>query len=265
MNTLPKMPNTYNELTKRLDIYRKFASNLKIRESLLAYSAQTYAVGPTIIWTEDTADLELFTPDLDNYLTFEEPHNNPRTKLYLKRVLLKNRMTKGSILIKEATPETPKKRNMSAPKIPVHFCGYMVDDKGTLTIFDPSWHSADPGIYSTTAFYDSLDAFNIPYVHAYSRRSHHWQSLLENDVFCQTWSFAWLLCNGEEIPLPNTQEEAAERLNEYIQGLSKLFLAMEDLLVPMFPTQKWEGYTPEFVFQGIQDCPYLANMIFETF
>jgi len=174
-------------------------------------------------------------------------------------------MSKGTILIKEATPENTKKRNTSKPKIPVHFCGYMVDAEGILKIFDPSWHSADPGIYSTTAFYESLDAFGIPYDHAYSRRTHHWQSLLENDVFCQTWTFAWLVCDGIEIALPNTSAEAAERLTEYIQGFSKLFLAMDDILVPMFPTHKWEGYTPEIVFQGIQRCPYLANMIYETF
>ena len=43
-----------------LRIYRKFVSNLKIRKEILRKTASSYAIGPTIIWTEDVADISIF-------------------------------------------------------------------------------------------------------------------------------------------------------------------------------------------------------------
>lgn len=244
-------------VVKSLSIYRKFVSNLAIRDSLLSNAASTvYAVGPSLIWVEVPTDLSLFTVSgLKHYLTFDAPHNNPRSPKYLKRMLLKNRMTKGSILIKEHTPA-------NAP-ITVHFCAYIIDANGTMSVFDPSWHSVDPGVYSTTAFYDSLDAFGIPYVHAHCGRTHHWQSVLRNDVFCQTWTLEWLLCDGypNGFPLPMTRKEVSEQLAQYINRIVQMIWEVRCHIIPLLPVAKWDGYTPDTVFSRILQHPNLQTTI----
>jgi len=150
-------------------IYRRCMSNLQIRENILRTVPSAYEIGPTLIWTETSADLDIFTTaeNYTNYIGFDAPFNNPRSPKYLPKLLKKMRMLKGTIMIKEASVDSSNR------SIPVHLCAYRVDHMGTSTIFDPSWHSADPGIYSTTAFYDSLDAFGISYQHAEPKRSHH--------------------------------------------------------------------------------------------
>jgi len=217
-----------------------------------------------LIWLETPSDLPLFTiSGLTNYLTFDAPHDNPRSQKYLKTMLRKRRMTKGTVLIKEATPE-------NAP-ITVHFCGYIVDAEGTFCIFDPSWHRDDPGVYSTTAFYDSLDAFGIPYVHAEYDRAHHWQCVLRNDVFCQTWTLAWLLFDGSPtgsptgFPLPRTRKEACAQLAKYIHGFVQLIRKMPKTVIPLFPGFKWEGYAPDSVFDRIRQDARLQQTIERQF
>ena len=241
-----------------LRIYRKTVSNLKIREAFLRQESSDYEIGPTIIWTEDASDLSIFTADENytNYIGFESPFNNPRSAKYLTKIIQKMRMTRGTILIKEATPK-------NAMHIPVHFCAYRVDETGIFTIFDPSWHSKDPGIYSTSAFYESLDAFGIVYTHAECERAHHWQSLLLNDVFCQTWTLQWLKEWRKEwpkewpekderpLPLPKTRLEAAKQITQYIQLNATILLQNIDSYMEHFPKYKLEGHDPKTVFNKI--------------
>jgi hypothetical protein len=271
-----------------LRIYRKTISNLHIREKILrkdaaaknsgvlsqsttcsyrriSWIARTpprvprsgvlsqYGIGPTLIWTENPDDLAIFTTaeSYTNYLSFEAPFSNPRSPKYLPKILRSKamRMKKGSILIKEETPE-------NAMHIPVHFCAYRIDEAGVFTIFDPSWHSTDAGIYSTTAFYDSLNAFGIPYRHAEPNRAHHWQCVLPNDVFCQTWSLRWLLCDftrpsiptRNTFPLPKTRAEAIAQITTYIGEFSQMVLANIDEYMSVFPVYKLEGNDPRKVF-----------------
>ncbi len=223
---------------------------MKIREKIIASSSRRplYDIGPTLIWTEVTADLDIFTTaeNYTNYLSFEAPFDNPRSPKYLRRILQKMRMKKGTILIKEATPA-------HVTNIPVHFCAYRIDDQGTMHIFDPSWHRNDPGVYSTSAFYDSLDAFGISYVHTENNHPHYYQSVLPNDVFCQTWSLIWLIDIYDHIglPLPRTREEAVKHLTNYITGFSQIVLSDIDNYMALFPTYKLEGNVPNNVFQTI--------------
>lgn len=226
-------------------IYRKTISNLHIREKILRNAPAKYEVGPTLIWTENPADLAIFTTaeSYTNYLTFEAPFSNPRSPKYLPKIFQSNtmRMKKGTILIKEATPE-------NAMHIPVHFCAYRIDDAGILTIFDPSWHSTDAGIYSTTAFYDSLDAFGISYRHAEPKRAHHWQSILPNDVYCQTWTLRWLLCDDIRcFPLPKSRTEANTQLSSYIRDFARRVLDNIDEYMAVFPAYKLQGNDPRVV------------------
>ena len=262
-----KCPET--SLFTYLRIYRKTISNLKIREDILRSIPSEYSVGPTLIWTEDADDLSIFTDSesYTNYIGFESPFSNPRSPKYLKKILEKMRMTKGTVLIKESTQK-------DAMHIPVHFCAYCVDSDGTLTIFDPSWHSADPGIYSTTAFYDSLDAFGIQYKHADPMRSHHWQSILPNDVFCQTWTLQWLIQESSfrsgfpsrsGFPLPKTRLDAARHIAKYMKELSTMVVKKLDIYMSVFPTYKLENHNPTVVFRAIISNAQLVKYIYNTF
>lgn len=245
-------------LSNYLRIYRKSSSNLHLREDVLRRFKSDYEVGPTIIWTEDAADLRIFTTaeKYKNFVDFEAPNNSPK---FINKVLKTMRMKKGTILIKESTPAC-------AMHIPVHFCAYRVDAAGELTIFDPSWHGADPGIYSTTAFYDSLDAFGIPYKHTESERKHHWQSLLPNDVFCQTWTLQWLLEDSvRRFPLPKTRLEAATQLNTYIKRISRSIFSNAERFAAVFPAYKLEGNDAGAVFRHIIADRILAKNIYELF
>ena len=248
-----------------LRIYRKTISNLKIREDIVSCIPSEYSVGPTLIWTEDADDLSLFTTaeSYEHFIGFELPFNNPRSPKYLKKIIEKMRMKKGTILIKEASQK-------DAMHIPVHFCAYRIDDAGVFTIFDPSWHSADPGIYSTTAFYDSLDAFGISYQHAEPMRGHHWQSLLPNDVFCQTWTLQWLMnpidstrCR-HSFPLPKTKLEAARHIAKYMKELSTIVIKKIDIYMSVFPTYKLENHNPTVVFRSIISNAQLVKYIYNV-
>ena len=176
------------------------------------------------------------------------------------------RMTKGTILIKEETPK-------DAMHIPVHFCAYRVDSVGGLSIFDPSWHSADPGIYSTTAFYDSLDAFGIQYKHAEPARKNHWQSLLPNDVFCQTWTLQWLMkscgygCKVDcaPFPLPRTRFEAAKHITKYIKEFAAIVAKKLDIYMSVFPSYKLENNNPTKVFRSIAGNVQLLKYVYNKF
>ena len=284
------LPNTY------LRIYRKMVSNLKIREDILRsvgpipeqgiseaesvgigrFSRETtsaahlfrsenaspkYEVGPTLIWTENAKDLSIFTTaeKYTNFIGFESPFSNPNSPKYLPKILKKMRMTKGSILIKEASSVDPM-------HIPVHFCAYRVDENGELTIFDPSWHSADPGIYSTTAFYDSLDEFGIVYKHAEASRPHHWQSLLPHDVFCQTWTLQWLYKdNARSFPLPKTRLDAAKHIATYIKEFASIVSNSVDECMSSFSKYKMEGNKPKVVLQSILSNHVLVKTIYDMF
>lgn len=243
-----------------LRIYRKTVSNLKNREKILSSLPSFYEVGPTLIWTETSDDLSIFTTEesYTNFIGFEAPFNNPRSPKYLKKILLSTsmRMKKGSILIKEATPE-------NTTRVPVHFCAYRIDANGVLSIFDPSWHSADPGIYSTTAFYDSLDAFGISYVHAESTRTHHWQSIIPFDDYCQTWTLKWLTYDTlATFPLPNTQKDARTQISSYMAGFTQIVLSDMDGFMSNLPTYKLEGNDPIDVFDTILKNPQtILNML----
>jgi hypothetical protein len=260
--TTLKPPNRRQpNLSNYLRIYRKSASNLHLREDVLHRFESDYEVGPSIIWTEDAADLSIFTTaeNYTNFIGFEAPFSNPKSPRFLPKLLQKMRMKKGTILIKEATQG-------DAMHIPVHFCAYRVDAAGELTIFDPSWHGADPGIYSTTAFYDSLDAFGIPYKHAEQERKHHWQSLLPNDVFCQTWSLQWLLQDSvRRFPLPKTRLEAATHLTTYIKQISRSICSDVERFGAVFPAYKLEGNDAGAVFRHILGDRILAKNIYELF
>ena len=249
-----------------LRIYRKFVSNLKIREEILRKTASSYAIGPTIIWTEDVADISIFTTseNYSNFIGFESPFNNPSSKQYLGKIIKKMRMVKGTILVKEATPVTTSTL-INPMHIPVHFCAYRVDEAGVFTIFDPSWHGADPGIYSTTAFYESLDAFNIPYSHALPNRKHHWQSRLPDDVFCQTWTLRWLYDDDARFPLPSTRLDAAKHIAGYIREFVRVVQRDISAYSALFPTYKLEGNSPEFVFQTILSHQGFVKTIHDLF
>ena len=256
-----KKPNTPTQTWSVLmRIYRKTISNLKIREELLRSIPSEYDVGPTLIWTEDACDLSIFTTaeSYEHFIGFEAPFSNPKSPKFLKKILGKMRMTKGSILIKESTPT-------NAMHIPVHFCAYRIDEAGELTIFDPSWHSADPGIYSTTAFYDSLDAFGITYKHAEPKRGHHWQSVLQNDVFCQTWSLRWLLSDSRAFPLPKTRLEAAKQIAIYAKEFVRMLTANLDTFIHHLPIYKLEGHDAKSVFCAIVSCHQLVKIIYDLF
>jgi hypothetical protein len=240
-----------------LRVYRKTVSNLKIREKILQSNnnmIQTkqspYKVGPTLIWTEIAADLSIFTTSekYTNYMGFEAQFKNPRSRKFLKKLLKskKMHMKKGSILIKEATPK-------NASNIPVHFCAYRIDKNGVFYIFDPSWHRNDPGVYSTTAFYNSLDAFGISYVHAENDHTHYYQSVLPNDVFCQTWSLIWLMDIHDNLllPLPKTRQDAVDHLSKYVTGFSQIVLDDIDSYMALFPAYKLEGHDASVVFHTI--------------
>ena len=260
--TKHKLPNrqpTNSNLSTYLRIYRKSASNLHLREDVLRRCASAYEVGPTIIWTEEPVDLHIFTTaeNYTNYIGFESSFSDPKSPRFITRLLKTMRMKKGTILIKEATQE-------DAMHIPVHFCAYRVDAAGELTIFDPSWHAADPGIYSTTAFYDSLDAFGIPYKHAERERKHHWQSLLPNDVFCQTWTLQWLMSDSmRRFPLPANRLDAATHIATYIKRV--LWSISEDVerFASVFPAYKLEGNDVRVVFRHINRIT--AKNIYELF
>lgn len=257
-NPIKKNKIDNDTMSTFITIYRKTISNLKIREDILrSIGDPKYKVGPTIIWTEVPEDLSIFTTDesYDNYIGFEDEFANPRSKKYLKTILKTMRMTQGTILIKEESES-------DSMNIPVHFCAYRVDDKGTLTIFDPSWHSEDPGIYSTTAFYDSLDAFKIEYQHAEQKRRHHWQSLLINDVFCQTWTLKWLLSDDtRDFPLPPKRIDAAEHVAKYMKEFSRIILKNIEKYMSMFPKYKLDGQDPSNVFTTIVNKHDLKSII----
>lgn len=242
-----------------LRIYRKSASNLHIREDILRTHKTEYETGPSLIWTEDANDLAIFTDDEEytNFIGFESPFCNPKSPKFLKKILQNMRMKQGTILIKDAGSN-------SAMNIPVHFCAYRVDQTGELTIFDPSWHSDDRGNYSTTAFYESLDVFGIPYKHAYPDRKWHWQSLLPNDVFCQTWTLQWLLSSGR-FNLPKTRLDAATQLANYVKTISRLISHDFDRYLEVFPRYKLEGNDPRKVFHSIITDRILAKNIYEMF
>lgn len=253
------LPNTHTQLR----IYRKMISNLKIREDILQSIPSKYGIGPTLIWTEDASDLLIFTNEKNdkntNYIGFEHPFSNPKSPKYLPKILQKMRMTKGSILIKETSSANPM-------HIPVHFCAYRVDENGKLTIFDPSWHSADPGIYSTTAFYESLDAFGIYYKHAESSRPHHWQSLLPNDVFCQTWTLQWLYKDTlRSFPLPKTNIDAANQIAIYIKEFAEILSNSVDKYMVSFPQYKLEKTNPTTLLQSILSNHTFAKTIYDMF
>jgi hypothetical protein len=237
---------------------------LKIREDILRSIPSKYAIGPTLIWTEVPEDLSIFTTEesYTNYIGFEGDFSNPRSPKYLKKILAKMRMTKGTILIKEA-PDN----EANAMNIKVHFCGYRVDENGIFTIFDPSWHSSDRGIYSTTAFYDSLDAFGIPYQHAEPNRKHHWQSLLSDDVFCQTWYLRWLYLDTRVFSLPLNEESAAKLIAIYMKAFSEIILKNIEKYMSMFPAYKLEGHDPTTVFQTLSAKreETLKQIIYEEF
>lgn len=246
-----------------LRIYRKMVSNLKIREDILRSenaSSSKYKVGPTLIWTENAKDLSIFTATPNtNFIGFEAPFSNPNSPKYLPKILKKMRMTKGSILIKDTSSVDPM-------HIPVHFCAYRVDENGELTIFDPSWHSADPGIYSTTAFYDSLDEFGIAYKHAEASRPHHWQSLLPHDVFCQTWTLQWLYKdNMRSFPLPKTRLDAAKHIATYIKEFASIVSHSVDECMSSFDQYKLEGNRPRTVLQSILSNRILVKTIYDMF
>lgn len=256
----PITPNPSKKLSILLRVYRKTISNLKIREDILRRATSKYAIGPTLIWTEDVNDLSIFTSaeNYKNYIGFEAPFSNPRSSKYLTKQLQKMRLTKGTILIKESATE-------NAMHIPVHFCAYRIDEMGELVIFDPSWHSADPGIYSTTAFYDSLDAFGVSYKHAEPTRKHHWQSLLPNDVFCQTWTLQWLIQDARSFPLPKTRIEAAKHIAGYIKGFSEIVLQHVDSYIAYLPKYKLEDNNPVDVFKTILAQHVFTKIIYDIF
>lgn len=263
--TKKRSPNikkkTPQNISSSLRIYRKTISNLKIRECIIQSFLSEYTLGPTIIWTEDADDLSIFTvaESYDHFIGFESPFSNPRSPKFLKKIIRKMCYVKGTILIKESTPAC-------AMHIPVHFCAYRVDSVGILTIFDPSWHSADPGIYSTTAFYESLDAFGVSYKHAEPKRRHHWQSLLPNDVFCQTWTLQWLLFDGHQsFPLPLTRKEAADHIAKYIIQFSSIVASDVAKYMNVFPVYKLEGNNPVDVFRSILSNRALTKTIYDLF
>ena len=244
-----KTTNKNIDMSVLFRIYRKTISNLKIREEILRSVPSQYKIGPTIIWTEIPRELSIFTTDesYTNYIGFEGKFANSKSKNYLKTILEKMRMTKGTILIKEA-PD----KEASIMNIKVHFCGYRIDKNGKLFIFDPSWHSSDKGIYSTTAFYDSLNEYRVKYQHAEPTRKHHWQSLLLNDVFCQTWSLRWLyLENDNQFYLPPTNKTAAKLIAMYMKKFSGIILQNIEKYMSMFPEHKLEGQDPTAVFRTL--------------
>lgn len=238
-----------------LSIYRKIVSNLKIREEILRTTNTHYTIGPTIIWTENADDLAIFTTN-ENYthfIGFEPPFNNPRTKQYIGKILKAMRKTKGTILIKETT------QTDDATNIPIHLCGYRIDNSGVFTIFDPAWHNIDDTtiIYSTSGFYATLDAFKIHYVHSFPNRKHHWQSILPNDVFCQTWTLKWLYTDNGRFPLPNTPIETANQLAKYIREFVRIIQLDIPIYTALFPKYKLEGNTLDKVCRTI----YRANLV----
>jgi hypothetical protein len=249
------------DMSAFIRIYRKVISNLKIREDILRSIPSKYKVGPTIIWTEIPEELSIFTTDesYKNYIGFEGKFAVKNSPKYLKKIIKNMRMTKGTILIKEA-PD----KEASIMNIKIHFCGYRIDKNGKLFIFDPSWHSADKGIYSTTAFYDELKHFGIKedinYEHAEPNRAHYWQSLLKNDVFCQTWSLRWLYYDDDKdrhFKLPDTDKKAANQIAKYIRGFSDIILNNIEKYMSVFPAYKLEGHDPKFVFKTLSDKPEL--------
>jgi hypothetical protein len=320
-NQIIKPKVDIKKLPTYLRIYRKTVSNLKNREAILSSVSSVYGIGPTIIWTEIADDLAIFTTaeSYTNYIGFEAPFDNPRSPKYLAKILSSPsmRMKKGSILIKEASPEnttqftyetpngvspgipqftyetpngvspgipqftyetpnvvspgipqftyeTPNVVSPGIPQILVHFCAYRIDENGTLHIFDPSWHSADPGIYSTTAFYDSLDAFGISYRHAEPNRTHHWQSVLPFDDYCQTWTLRWLMddpsINGG-FPLPKTEKDARTQILKYITHFAKMVLSNIPIYMSNLPSYKLEGNNPMIVFNTIIERPQTLKTI----
>ena len=242
-----------------LSIYRKIVSNLKIREEILRTTNTHYTIGPTIIWTENPDDLAIFTSN-ENYthfIGFEPPFNNPRTKQYIGKILKTMRQTKGTILIKVSVSTD------DATNIPIHLCGYRIDNSGVFAIFDPAWHIDDTSIYSTSGFYATLDAFKIPYVHAFPNRKHHWQSILPNDVFCQTWTLKWLYADNGRFPLPNTPREASTQLAGYIHEFVRIVQRDIPIYASLFPTYKLEGNTLDKVCRTIYRAN-LANILIES-
>jgi hypothetical protein len=252
-----KRSGNIEKLPIYLRIYRKSVSNLKNRETILSTISSAYEVGPTLIWTENPDDLAIFTTNetYTHFIGFEAPFNNPRSPKYLAKILssASMRMKKGSILIKETSIDTTR--------ILVHFCAYRIDETGTLFIFDPSWHSADPGIYSTTAFYDSLDSFGISYRHVEVKRTHHWQSILPFDDYCQTWTLRWLMddpsINGG-FPLPKTEKDARKQMLSYILQFTQILLTTIDVYMSNLPTYKLEGNDPMIVFKTIIERPQIV-------
>jgi len=248
------------KLPTYLRIYRKTVSNLKNREAILSSVPSVYGIGPTIIWTETPDDLAIFTTaeTYTNFIGFEAPFDNQFSPKYLGKILSSKRMRmkKGSILIKQTSTDTTQ--------ILVHFCAYRIDETGTLYIFDPSWHGADPGIYSTTAFYDSLETFGISYCHAEPGRTHHWQSVLPFDDYCQTWTLRWLMDDSLSrcrFPLPKTEKEARKQVLEYITHFAKMVLSNIPVYMSNLPAFKLEGNDSMIVFKTIIERPQTLKTI----
>lgn len=257
---------TEEDKDKSIVIFKRMVSNLTIRDELLrSTNPHTLEIGPTILWIENPEkDKDIFTKNehYDNYLSFEEDDathyiNNNKNKN--NKNLQQYDNIKGSILIKEYN-----KKNKTG-NIPVHFCAYVYKNN-VLYIYDPSWHIDDRGEYSTTAFYETLRNYEINYVMVEQNQSHHWQSLLDNDVFCQTWTLEWLLRDGVAgFPLPKTNITAGRMIIAYLRHFIRL-MKKDDIekYVLLFPSYKWLGMSPLFIFDIIEHH-ITANELVEKF
>ena len=180
---------------------------------------------------------------------------------------------KGSIIISEG--EKSESGGTS-----VHFCGYIYEDN-ILKIFDPSYHKDDKltGEFYLDFLYKYLkkkqkeekktkEKNPFVYENVYEDRPHPWQGefvepskLLKKDVFCQTWTLKWLLKpNDSKFTLPNTPEEAANRIAHYyhefvvlIKRIRKNTKKDEPNIIQFIPEEKWNGFSPNSVLKDIEE------------
>jgi hypothetical protein len=230
-------PDTEKEM---ITVFRRFISNLNIREQLLQNnSSGKYSIGPTILWLptdflrDNITEIRPIENQYHHYILIAGKPNVWSTKI--RNI---EPMTKGTIML----------RAEDSTGTNVHFCGYIVDEKRKLFIFDPAWHKKDKNPYSEDKFYNTLTrSGKIKYTHVYKEREHAWQNILPHDVFCQTWSLVWLLRDGEIEPVTDING-ASHAISNYFHEINAIIHRDKKKYISLFPRKKWGDYNYNAIY-----------------
>lgn len=210
-------------INSHITIYRKCVTHLGIRDEILSNNpSEEYMIGPTILYIPQ---------DYVNIITENKSYKN---YVYINSQFKLPEASKGTIFIK-----------MSNEDSNVHLCAYTFKNN-KITIFDPAWHPVDKkGEYSEDEFYDDLKTVIKKYKPKYqvdivnTGGSKSIQSVLNNDIFCQSWSLKWLLEDGN-MKYPNT-EDKKETITKIIEMIKELHeKASNASIFEKLPNSKWD-------------------------